>query len=386
MNILKKVAIGVAATMLFPALVMAEGNLHAGPLEIHPILKATESYTNNVYSRPNAKKRDWYTTTIAGLRLDLPFREHLLDLGYQATFNRYAKYDEENSTTHVADGLLDLKLGSRFGLTLSDRYSKSFESRGETATGIQEHFETNAATVSVAYELVDVSEVRLDYTKTTWDYKNSTYRARDEDLAEAYIYLKFLPKTSAFIEVDGNNIDYNDSNSSQNSQEITGLLGLTWELSDSSIGTVQAGYMKKNFNDKAVRDFNTWVAFADINHDITESTRIVLDAHRKVSETTLVGSRYILNTRGSARLIHSFFTKFSVDIHASLSKDAFSDINTGATLVRKDSTSASGVGVNYDIQNWLTAGLGYEQRDRNSNVDTADYDENIYSVSLKFEL
>lgn len=372
--------------MLFPAAAMAEGNLHIGLLEIHPNISATESYTSNVYSRSNTKKRDWFTTTVAGLKLDMPYRDHLLELGYRATFARYAKYDEENSTSHHADGMIDLKLGRRLGLTLSDKYVKSFESRGESATGLQEHYETNAATASATYELVEISQARLDYTRTAWDYKNSTYRARNEDLLEAYLYLRFLPKTSVFIEADGNNIDYNDSNSSQNSREVTGLLGLTWDLSESSTGTIQGGYVKKDFNDKAVKDFNTWVAFVDIEHNISQSTRIDISAHRKLNETSLVGSRYILNTRGSVKLTHGFFSRYAVDMSASYSRDSYSDINTGATYARRDKTTNAELGIRYNIQSWLSARAGYAHNDRNSNVDTADYDEHVYSVNLSFHL
>lgn len=386
MSTLKKIAIGAIACVFLPAIASAEGMLHVGPLEFHPAVKATETYTDNVYSKRDYEKNDYFTKTEAGLDIVLPIREHKLSGGYKAVFQRYARYDGENSTEHFANAALDMKLGSLFGLKLSDEYSKSFETRGEAATGIQEHYEKNEAKVMGTYQLVDVSKATLAYTRTTYDFKKAGYRDRDEDLIEAYVYLKFLPKTSAFLELDRNIIDYNDTNNAQNSNQVSGLFGITWDQSDATTSTVKAGYLKKNFTKKSVADFRTWVVFADVNHEITDSTKVTLGFNRKVNETTLVGSRYILNTSANAKLVHKFFTKFSADAHGSVSSDRYSDVLPGASTIRKDKTTTLGAGLDYKVQDWLTAGLAYENINKKSNDPTAPYRENTYSVSLGFKL
>ena len=386
MNIFKKVAIGVVAGILLPAAAMAEGNLHAGPLEFHPYLNLKEAYTNNVYQTPNAKMRDWFTEAKAGLRLDQPFRDSLLELDYNAVLKRYAKYDAENTTDHNASGLLDLKFGSRVSLALNDNYSKGHEPRGQAATGVIERYDTNAATASITYQLVDVSKVRFDYTKTTWDFKTSTYRNRNEDLVSAYVYLRFLPKTSAFVEVDRNYLDYNKANSAQNSTETSGLAGLIWEQSATSTGTIKAGYVNKDFSDRAVKDYSTWIAFADIKHELTETTGVKIGAHRKLNETTLVGSRYILNTGVDGSVHLKLLTKFTADVNFAINKDKYSDLTTGATVIRKDTTVTNGASLGYMVQDWVSAGVDYTHTDKNSNDDTNDYEENVYGVTLKFQL
>jgi len=345
MNIIKKAAIGVIASILLPAAAMAEGNLHAGPLEFHPFLRLREAYSNNIYTTPNKKKPDWYTNTVAGLRLEMPFREHRAQVGYSAEFMRYAKYDSENTTDHHANGLLDFKFGSRLGLNLTDVYAKGHEARGASSTGFIERYETNAAKATASYALADISKVQLDYTRTNWDYKRSGFRNRNEDIVSAYVYLKFLPKTSGFIEYDHKYFDYNNDNSNMNSMEDSGSLGLKWEITETSTGTVKAGLVQKNFSNTANKDFKTWTASADINHDFTDFTGLSLGAYRMVNETTLTGNRYIVSTGGSLGLRHKFLTRFTGAANAAISNDRFSDTQSGVGPVRKDTTVVGGAGL-----------------------------------------
>ncbi|MBI5885674.1 MAG: outer membrane beta-barrel protein [Deltaproteobacteria bacterium] len=386
MNIIKKAAIGAIASILLPVAAMAEGNLHAGPLEFHPFLQLREAYSNNIYTTPNLKKPDWYTNTVAGLRLDLPFREHRAQAGYSAEFRRYAKYDSENTTDHHANGLLDFKFGRRLGLTLTDVYAKGHEGRGESSTGFIERYETNAAAASASYALADISKVQLDYTRISWDYKESGFRNRNEDLVSAYIYLRFLPKTSGFIEYDHKYIDYNANNSNLNSMEDSGSLGLKWEATETSTGTVKAGFVQKNFSNTANKDFKTWTASADVNHEFTDFSGFSLGAYRMVNETTLTGNRYIVSTGGNLELRHKFFTKFTGIVTAAIANDRFSDTQSGVGPVRKDTTVSGGAGLKYAMRDWLNAGLDYTHKDKNSNNNASDYEENIYGVNINFEL
>lgn len=386
MSLFKKAVIGALAALFVPIVAMAEGNLHAGPLEFHPYVSAREAYSNNVYATPDSKRRDWYTATTLGLKLDLPFREHKAEVGYNAVLTRYAQYDAENTTDHNAHGLLDFKIGSLIGLKLTEAYSKGHEPRGASSTGFIERYKTTDAAASLTYQLVDISKVRFDYSQTTWDFRNSEFRNRHEDTMSGYVYLKFLPKTSGFVEYDHTYVDYNDRHVSQNSEVDGGSLGLTWDITDSSGGTVKAGYQRKNFAVKTMKDYGTWTASVDMNHDFTDYTALTLAASRKLNETTLRGSRYILSTGASAELRHVFLTKFTGLLHGTYGKDKFSDIVEGAEGVRKDVSATYGAGVNYQMQDWLGAGLDYNHKHRNSNENANDFDENTYSISLNFAL
>lgn len=395
MNIIKKAALGVIVSLFVPALAMAEGNLHLGPLELRPYVLVTESYSNNIYSTPINKKRDWYTVTHPGLRLNLPFRDNdMAAVEYSAVFQRYGKTDSENTTDHNANGLLDLKFGSLVGLKLTDAYRKGHEPRGSSSTGFIERFHTNDAAAALTYELADVSKVELDYTRTNWKFKTSPARDRDEDLASAFFYLKFLPKTSGFAEYDHKEVDYKLNAAewpllNNNSSVDSGSLGLTWEATETSKGTVKAGYLHKNFSGANKKDYGTWTASADINHDFSDYTALTLNAARTVNEATLSGTRYLISTGGYAELRHVFLTKFMGVVHGAISRDKFSDATGGTsdpTVTRRDLTVNSGAGLKYRIQDWLETGLDYTHKDRNSNLNENDYDENLYSISINFAL
>jgi uncharacterized protein (PEP-CTERM system associated) len=50
---------------------------------------------------------------------------------------------------------------------------------------------------------------------------------------------------------------------------------------------------------------------------------------------------------------------------------------------RDDTTNTVNLKVDYLLLSWLTAGAGYEYKDRESTVRAYDYDQNRWRVSLK---
>lgn len=385
MTLKKSLLIGLLA-LFVPGLARGEGNLHIGPLEIHPYVSAKETYSNNIYSTVNQEKRDYITITTPGLRLQLPFRAHQLMLDYNAVLTRYAKYDAENSTDHNANGLLDFKLGSLLGLKLQDAYGKNHEPRGASSTGFIERYETNTATASATYQLAEISKVQIDYAKSTWDYKRSNFRNRDEDVMSGYIYYRFLPKTSAFLEYDHKYVDYDIMSRNLNNNVDSALLGLTWEITERSKGTIKGGYLWKDFALASKKDYQTWTASIDLNYDFSDYTSLMLVGQRQVNEPSLSGTRFLVSTGGYAEFTHKFVEKLSAILHGSYGVDKFSEAVPPATIIRRDKTVTGGGGLNYLMKDWLKFGIDYTHKDKDSNMDASDYEENSYTLSISFAL
>jgi len=365
---------------------LAAGNIHYGPLEIHPYLSVKEAYTDNIFATATDEKHDWVTTTIPGIKLALPFRTHQLSLEYNAVLTNYSDYGSEDTTDHNVGAVADFKFGSLFGLKLSDAYSKGHESRVSSTLGRIEKYDTNAACVSATYKLADRSKVQFDYTRTNWNFKLSDYRDREEDLLSAYLYYRFLPKTSAFVEYDYKNIEYDEEQYKLDNIVNTAFLGLTWEVSDYTKGTVKGGYFVKDFDDPAKDNLSTWTAVADLNHAFSDYSFLRLVGRRIANESSAIGTNYYTTTGALAEYTHKFTYKISGVLRASYGVDHYSDPRVTETKKRKDKTLLAGIGAKYQMKDWLEFVLDVGYRDRNSNIDYWDMEENVYSAAVNFAL
>lgn len=372
--------------MFIPDLAKGAGNLHIGPLEIHPYVSVREAYSDNIYATANERKSDSITTTIPGLRLDLPFRMHGLVLDYNAVITNHATYTADDTTDQNARGILDLKLGSQFGLSLSNFYTDNHEPRGSSSTGFIEKYNNNVATASVAYQLADVSKIEISYTRSVWEFKTSKFRDRNEDMASAYLYYQLLPKTSAFIEYDHKIVDFTVSSQDLNNDVNNESLGITWASTEKSKGTIKVGYLQKNFAKIGKTDYTTWTTSVDLSHELSNHTSLTITGQRAVNEANLQGTNYLVSTGAYAELKHKFIQKLTAVVKGSIGTDDFSDIVPPETEKRQDLTTMGGMGLKYLIQDWLETAIDYSHTDRNSNMDTNDYWENSYMFTINVVL
>lgn len=365
---------------------LAAGNIRIGPMEVHPYLIFKQAHTDNVFATAADTKSDWVNTTTPGIQLLLPFRRHQLTLDYNAVIKSYSDFRTENTTDHNFSALADLKLGSLFGLKLGNIYKKGHEPRASATSGQIEQYETNAASVSATYKLADRSNVQLDYGRTNWRYLLSGYRDRSEDMVSFYIYYRFLPKTSAFVEYDYKNVSYVLKANKLDSVINSAFLGLTWEVTASTKGTLKGGFLQKDFEDKAQKDLDTWSASLDLNHAFSDRASLKLVGSRLANESSALGTRYFITTGAFAEYTHKLTHKFSGFLRGSYGIDEYSNAIAPDTEARNDRTVLGGVGVKYLMRDWLEFVLDYNYRNRDSNINRHDMVESVYALSINIAL
>jgi hypothetical protein len=386
MKFVKQFILFIIVVLCLPAPAFSAGNLHYEALEFHPFVSVKETYNDNIFAVANNTTSDWINTITPGIKLVLPFGMHKLSAEYNAVINSYSNYSSENTTDHNARAVADFKIGSLFGLTLSDTYAKGHEPRVSSTSGQIEKFERNAAAVTATYQLVDRSKIQLDYTRTKWNFMLSDYRSRDEDLVAAYLYYRFLPKTSVFVEYDWKNIAYAQKTNGLDSRVNSGFLGLMWEMSAGTRGTVKGGYLQKKFDAANKEDFGTWGASADISHAFSDSSLLKIIAMRDVNESSALGTRYFITTGAYAEYTHKLTYKISAVARASYGVDDYSDAIAPDTEARSDKTFLGGVGLKYQMRDWLEFALDYNYRNRDSNLPVNKLTENTYSLTINFAL
>jgi hypothetical protein len=371
---------------LVPAVAPAAGNITLGTTEVHPYVSVKEDFSDNIFYTSTDERSDSITTITPGIRLVHPFRAHAAELEYYAVVNRYSKYRTEDTTDNFANGKVDLKFGSLFGLRLTDAYTQSHEPRASSSTGFIEEYRSNAAGLSATYQLADRSKVQVDYGRTDWRYLTSSFRNRDEDLVSGYFFYRFLPKTSVFVEYDFKKVSFVDGSLELDNTVGSALLGLTWEMSESSKGTVKAGTLAKDFSDKAKGSVSTWTGAVDVRHAFSERTAVTLGGSRVVNETSLLGNRYYITTGLSAELTHRFLSKLTGALRGTYGTDDYADALAAGEDARRDRTTTAGAGVTYKMHDWISLGLDYGLKDRRSNQSANDYTEHSTLLSVNIAL
>ena len=358
------------------------GALRLGPVDLHPSVSVKESYSDNIYATRDAKQHDFLMVLTPGIYLQLPVRNHTFSLAANTTLTRYAKFTTENTNDYFINGTGNLMFGSRVNLKLSDTYIRGHEPRGSSSSGDIEKFINNTAAVSMTYLLAEVSKVQLDVSETDWDYKTSTFRSRKEDLLSAYIYYRLMPKTSAFVQYNFKDVTFDQGSLDLDNRTHSGLLGITWEATGKSKGSIAAGYLSKRFDFASKGHLRTWTANADINHNFTEYTSLRLLGKREVNEASLLGTRYYVTTGLYGELTHRFLQRLAAVLKASYGEDKYSDIIPGDTMLRKDKTSTAGVGLRYYMRRWLDFSLEYNYRKKDSNISAYSFSENAFSLMM----
>jgi hypothetical protein len=369
-----------------PAPAISAGNIHFGSLEIHPFISLMETYSDNVYATANNTKSDWITTTTPGIRLLMPFRMHTFAAEYKAVINNYYDYTSENSIDHHAAAMADFKFGSRIGLKLRDAYVKGHESRATNAIGELQKFERNAASAAVSYQFADRLQAQVEYTRTNWNFEDyNTYRERDEDLIATSVHYRFLPKTSVFIEYDFRNIVYEEKTDRLDSKVYNPLLGLKWDISERTTGTVKGGYLQKEFEDPNKDNISTWSAFADLTHAFSDRSSFKVLGMRDVNESNVQGTNYYVRTEAFAEYTHKLLYNLSAVARASYGIDDYSNA-IAPDPDRHDQRTLGGVGLKYQMRSWLDFALNFNHLDRDSNVDYNDMTENTTSFTINLAL
>jgi hypothetical protein len=376
----------ILAVLLLPAPVFAAGNMHYGQLEIHPSVSLTETYNDNIFPLQSDRKADWITTITPGIKLALPYRRHLFTAEYNAVIDLHSKYSSEDTTDQNGRVLADFKIGSLFGLTVGDTYTKGHEPRATSASGQIEKFERNAPSISATYQLANRSKIQLDYTRARWNFQVNDFRTHDEDLTSAYFYYRFMPKTSAFVEYDWRNFSYDQKTNGLDSQAYIGWLGLTWEISERTRGTVKAGYHQKNFKDVSNRDYGTWGASVDVKHAFSDAASLYLIAMRDVNESRVANTYYYVTTGAYAEYTHKLTEKISAVARVSYGVDDYSNVIAPDTQTRSDKTFLGGAGLKYQMRDWVGFSLDYNYRNRNSNIPAYNLDLNTFSLTITFAL
>ncbi len=384
------------------------GKFQIGKMKVIPELTVLETYDDNIYAgngtnqQNEREESDWITQFQPGLTLDyaLPGERGNIGFGYAGAYAYYADEDENDWQNHT--GFLNVNYKAPGGLifNLAERYSDAEDPYGspdQYGIGVPktERWNNDLKTL-LGFEFSRKFRVIGRYNHYKQDYDALADFTQDYTVQRfgADLQMLVMPKTWAFLRYMYGEQDYythpagmgvTDRNDADRDwHEVTA--GLTWDSGAKLRGELLFGYAWYDFDNpqdpagNLYQGKDTWVAGTNIQYQMREATRFTLGIARTVRTTGAASNEYFEDTSFSVGVVQGFTHRFFVKANLSYSLNTY---NLPVRDPREDDNYYANVVLEYLLQDWLKAGVGYDWSEKESNYDANDYTKNRAWVFLK---
>lgn len=248
-------------------------------------------------------------------------------------------FDQLNGRFHYRFGGQNAKVRIGMGLSYYEKQYKAYTSQTKYNDLDQLTFSADTD-----YQIGDVSYLTLDVLTTSINYQHR----RENTLLK-------------------------------NNQDTRALIGLTWRGSHVINGRARFGYQYKTFDEIDNADFNGSTIDLRINWSPVDRAIYSLDLSRAAEDTDTVGD-YVNNIRAVVGWRNKWNNKIDSNIEYEYINKDFIGVD------RDDNINNINVSLIYGFSRWLSLSAGYEYLVSNSNVNYIEYDQNIFTLSLKVAL
>lgn len=352
-------------------------------LSLSPYFNVGIGKDDNLFLSNTNKKSSSLQTYNPGFRLEAKSEAVDLSFDLESRIGRYSSSKADNYSDVRAAVEADIVASSSLGLRLGVDHDRGHDPRGSTDRGFSseaDEFKKSGFNALAAYGANDgPGRVELELGTFRKRYSNNRLTTvasdRDGDNFAGRFFLRVAPKTFAVFEAREDKMDYRLSTSLQDSKERRYLVGLTWEATEATTGTVKVGRIQKNFSNPTTPDFSGTGWEAGIRWSPLTYSTVELNTLKTFGESTGVGD-FTLTKKYSVSWLHEWNSRVSTTASISRSDDDF------VRNVRDDSTDSLGFKVNYKLQRWLTLGGEYTYTDRSSNVQGFNYKRSLYMFTI----
>ncbi len=384
---------------------------------INPFFSISTIYSDNINNTKNSKKSDIGFVISPGICLALPDlsttpegtktanktpgglamsqfylkseRQYQAYLVYNPDFERYSSHSENDADNHRLEGLFEYNFKGGLSVNFKEQYIDSHDKMGTGLSTELEEYKTNLFKTMLRYDSFEKFIFRIDYSVFSVDYKKSDSHARDrsDNSLTTYIFYKVMPKTSAFFEYKTIDIDY-DIEDISSSSESHYFLGIKWDMTEKSQGSLKLGYGNKDFDDSNVDKSNDFLFELQAHHTFTPKRSANLTWNLGTEETDIVSTDYIRSNRLTVTYLQRFTIKMMANLTLSYAGSSYGeDLSLGGLTEKMDNDVLSfAPAFRYELKKWLMVDIVYSHVRRSSNFDEYDYTTNTLFLRVSGSL
>jgi len=389
-RIIVMVTTQVMALVFCASIAQAEpGAIPVGNMQLVPTITLGESHNDNIFMQEanSAIKKSWITTINPGFVLGADDGANQYELGYSLSDKIYHQSHADDVVDHFFNFGASLGLSRKLTVDFNADYTLSHDPRGSTFTGgvggtvaAPDAYHETIIGGSVDYGSNAHIIVSGEYSNKRYTNNRTRTVARDLDTAKAGIEFDYdlTGKTSAVLEARYKQFNYQYQTALVNldSNEQKYYVGLNWDATAKTSGSVRIGYSKKNFTKVSTQDlgFFSWEVSAEWL-PMTYSSWTLKTSSVPI-ETDGSGS-FIKNTGVDISWNHAWSERISHSASFGYTRGDYQGAST-----RVDNTTTASVSVNYQWLRWLAIQPAYDYSNRSSNTAKASYKANVWMMNL----
>jgi len=371
-------------------------------LTVTPFLSQRVEYESNIFQTPNRTRGDMIFRTIPGFLADLTRGPFSLSAGYRAEIINYLTLSDQNALNQ--SGVIQLKVDMpRLKLQLRNDFTETTDPPGSELTGPIKS-QANVLSPAAEYRLTERFSIGASYAWTHVhfpttsasagspnDQQNQAVQQLDEDdqLAGATVWWKFLPKSDIGLSLQYGTQRFSNSSSRNTQREIVGLV-LRGDLTAKLASTFKIGIEHQDASSGGPA-FTGVVTGGGWTFQATERTQFTLNTDRSPQVSVFESAQYYISSSAWLGVRHEFPSrKLAVSLRVGVGEDSYNTkqptANGVTTKYRLDTVLGTAVGVDYAIQPWLRTGIDYTFKQRTSNFNQFNYDDNKISgrITVQF--
>lgn len=382
------------ALLAATTLVMTVANIHAqgieyGRFRISPSLAIIEAYTDNVYLAEDNEESDFYTEIAPGLTLDFALApRNYITLKYLGNYFYFSEADNSDYNQHFGEASWSAETakGSNFtlGTSISETSVQPYSAR-ETA----KDYSLNRVFGEMFLLPGSVTEIGLQYERLARRFDAEEFEVDDYDrdqfdVSILYRRSEILPLLLQYrLVLQDNEPEFGIDRDYKTHSIFTGA---RWRPAGKLSGALRVGYTWSDFDSDQIDEFSGLGMDIDLIYRITEITRLTLLGRRAILPRTRAerdsGNYYVL-TSGGLRLSHHRWEKITTIFRY----DYFHrEYQSGLELTgedRVDEEHVAGASIEYALRNWLSLIFGYQYRNRDSDREDVNYEENLFELGVR---
>lgn len=378
-------------------------SLTSGPLKVYPSITVDAAYDDNIYTTATDEKDSWITIISPKVLLEAQKGANTYSLQYSAKIGSYNDASDDNYDNHQLLAKAEIQANAQVGFNLQAEYLKGSDARGSTdrvASDDPDEWHSTGVGGVFRYGGENAKgrvEIEADHVRKRYDNNRDITSTADLDQTTlgATFYWRVKPKTSLLFQVQNIEFDYQEDpyssfvkrDFSQDSDETRYLVGVTWDATAKTSGTIKVGRLEKDFDDSARDDYSgtSW----DVGVKWSPKTYSTVDftTGSTTNETTGIGDTIEEQYYG-ASWNHSWNSRFSTTAHAKFSDLDYHGDTPASGPDRNDELEVYGLAAKYEMRRWLNIGASYtySENDSDSIIADEDFEQSVFMLSVEASL
>ena len=369
--------------------------------DFYPAITVTIADHDNVRRRPGVQENDLKIVAQPSLGYRTNIGRHQFYAAYNGTYTFHDDFTQEDAESNSLSAKPGLDLTRRWDLDVFASVGEGFEQRG--VSGSREFNQFDANGIDSSPETVDYLSYGADlifgrkigdlqgvlgyeYNQTGFDSDDlfNNTQASDRDRTSESIHLdlswRFAAKTAIFGRIQRTETDYDLAQPNLDSDQTEYLIGLRFNQSEAFSGVASYGRTERDFDDESLESFDGGTYYVNLDYSINPFSTISFNASRYVEEPSDENASFYESELFGVSWRHSLSKRVVFNAYAKQIDDDYEGIN------REDQFVDWGLGLDYIWRSWLTAGVYYGEIDRDSTIDSFDYDDQYIGIRLRSDL